>query len=148
MFHGLRRGAYSLPFYFVRIQIHVVFPRLSILMRCSSEFPRHELWRLLLSTPRLSPLNILWFISKSKQVQIQIHVYALNSRTGCLPIEASISGYSMLFLMISVFLHSFCIVSLRERIRAHQSVGVVVIDLLLVGLTVLILFLLFLTTIT
>ena len=65
-----------------------------------------------------------------------------------LPANNSLHFVNMMFFMISFFLLTFCIFVLRERIWVHQAVGIVVIDLLSVGSTVLILFLLFLTAIT
>ena len=65
-----------------------------------------------------------------------------------LPANNSLHIVNMMFFMISFFLLTFCIFVLRERVWVHQAVGIVVIDLLSVGSTVLILFLLFLTAIT
>ena len=68
-----------------------------------------------------------------------------------LPANNSLHFVNMMFFMISFFLLTFCIFVLRERVWVHQAVGIVgivVIDLLSVGSTVLILFLLFLTAIT
>ena len=66
-----------------------------------------------------------------------------------LPANNSLHFVNMMFFKISFFfLLIFCIFVLRERVWVHQAVGIVVIDLLSVGSTVLILFLLFLTAIT
>ena len=65
-----------------------------------------------------------------------------------LPANNSLHIVNMMFFIISFFLLTFCIFVLRERVWVHQAVGIVVIDLLSVGSTVFILFLLFLTAIT